>query len=87
MTGDQQIRSQELKDMFPAYLNSLELYSSESRNDNGVGLSHAPGQVKKGVELNLGADGEGPFKDYVKSFIIESAQTALDQGTDISGFS
>jgi len=87
MTGDQLIVSEELKNMFPAYLNGLELYSYEPRNENGEGLWHAPGQVKKGVALVLDADGEGTFKDYVKSFVIESAQTALDKGTDLSGFS
>jgi hypothetical protein len=86
MTGDRLIISEELKDMFPAYVNSLELYSYEPRNDNGVGLSHAPGQVKKGIKLNLNTNGEGPFKDYVKAYIIDSAQTALEKGTDLSGF-
>ena len=48
MTGDQLIVSKKLKDMFPAYLNSLKLYDYKPRNDKGVGLQHAPGQVKKG---------------------------------------
>ena len=87
MTGDRLIISEELKDMFPAYLNSLELYQSEPRNENGVGLLHAPGQIKQGVALTLDADGEGSFKDYVKSFIIDSAQTAVEKGTDLSGYS
>jgi hypothetical protein len=86
MTGDQLIVSQELKDMFPAYANGLKLYSYEPRNANGVGLAHAPGQIKQGVALMLNADGEGTFKDYVKSFVIDSAQTALEKGTDLSGF-
>jgi len=86
MTGDRLIVSQELKDMFPAYLNSLELYAYEPRNDHGVGLWHAPGQLKQGDALWLDADGEGSFKDYVKAFIIASAQTALDKGTDLSGY-
>jgi hypothetical protein len=86
MTGDQLIVSQELKDMFPAYVNGLKLYSYEPRNANGVGLAHAPGQIKQGVALMLNADGEGTFKDYVKSFVIDSAQTALEKGTDLSGF-
>jgi hypothetical protein len=86
MTGDQLIVSQELKDMFPAYVNGLKLYDYEPRNDHGVGLLHAPGQVKKGVALTLDANGEGSFKDYVKSFIIDSAQTALDDGVDLSVF-
>jgi hypothetical protein len=86
MTGDQLIVSQELKDMFPAYLNSLELYFYEPRNEHGVGLLHAPGQLKQGDALTLDANGEGPFKDYVKAFVIDSAQTALEKGTDLSGF-
>lgn len=86
MTGDQLVVSKELKDMFPAYLNSLKLYAYKPRNDHGVGLWHAPGQVKKGVALRLNANGEGTFRDYVKAFVIDSAQTALDKGTDLSGF-
>ena len=87
MTGDRLIISEELKDLFPAYVNGLALYINEPRNDNGVGLLHAPGQVKKGVALTLDADGEGTFKDYVKAFIIDSAQTAVDKGVDLSGYS
>jgi hypothetical protein len=86
MTGDRIVVSGELKDMFPAYLNSLKLYVSEPRNPNGVGLAHAPGQIKQGVALRLNADGEGTFKDYVQAWVIDSAQTALDKGTDLSGF-
>jgi len=86
MTGDQLIVSEELKDMFPAYLNSLDLYDYAPRNDNGVGLLHAPGQVKQGVALMLDSNGEGTFKEYVKSFVIDSAQTAYDKGTDLSGY-
>jgi len=50
-----------------------------------VGLKHAPGQIKKGTLLTLDEYGEGNFKDYVKSFVIESAQKALDGGADLSG--
>jgi hypothetical protein len=84
MTGDQLIVSEELKDLFPAYLNSLNLFSYQPKNDNGMGLMHAPGQVKKGIALWLDENGEGTFKDYVIGFIIESAQTALDNGIDPS---
>ena len=84
MEGDQLIVSEELKDMFPAYLNSLKLYAYEPRNAKGVGLAHAPGQVKKGVALRLNAAGEGTFKEYVIGFIIDSAQAALDNGADLS---
>jgi hypothetical protein len=67
MTGDQLIVSEELKDMFPAYLNSLNLSA-------------------EGVALTLDEDGEGTFKEYVQGFIYDSAQTALDNGTDLSGY-
>jgi hypothetical protein len=86
MTGDQLIVSQELKDMFPAYLNGLELYDYIPWNEKGVGLLQAPGQIRKGFALTLDENGEGPFKDYVKSFVIQAAQTALDKGADLSGF-
>ncbi len=87
MTGDRLIVSKELKDMFPAYVNSLGLWYSEPRNDHGIGLRHAYGQLKQGTMLTLDAEGEGPFKDYVKSFVIASAQKALDSGVDLSGLS
>jgi len=87
MTGNQLLVSKELKEMFPAYVNSLELYFYEPRNDNGVGLRHAYGQVKKGIPLTLDPDGEGAFKEYVKAFVLDSAQTALEKGTDLSMFS
>lgn len=66
MTADQIKFSDELKKMFPDYLNSLGLKASD------------------GTVLSLDADGNGSFKDYVKSFIIASAQKALDSGTDLS---
>ena len=86
MTGDQLIVSAELKEMFPDYLNSLNLYAYQPKSDNGKGLMHAPGQVKKGLALWLDENGEGTFKEYVKAWVIDSAQTALDQGTDLSGY-
>lgn len=46
---------------------------------NGLGLRAADG-----AELILDADGNGPFKDYVKSFVVASAQAALDSGIDLS---
>lgn len=46
---------------------------------NSLGLKTADG-----IDLTLDADGNGSFKDYVKSFIIASAQNALDNGKDLS---
>ncbi|WP_138495028.1 subtype B tannase [Paenibacillus pinistramenti] len=46
---------------------------------NGLGLT-AP----DGTALTLNADGSGTFKDYIKSFVVASAQKALDSGTDLS---
>lgn len=40
-----------------------------------------------GTSLTLNASGEGTFKDYVKSFVIASAQKAVNDGKDLSGFS
>ena len=37
-----------------------------------------------GATLTLDADGNGSFKDYVGSWVITSAQRAMDQGTDLS---
>ena len=67
MTSEQIKVSDQLKPLFPAYL-------------NGLGLKKADGTV-----LTLDADGNGPFKDYVKSFVIASAQKALNSGKDLSG--
>ncbi|GAK50079.1 hypothetical protein U14_01305 [Candidatus Moduliflexus flocculans] len=46
---------------------------------NSLGLKKADG-----TDLTLDADGNGSFKDYVKSFVIASAQNALDSGKDLS---
>jgi hypothetical protein len=47
---------------------------------NSPGLRKADGTV-----LTLDAKGEGTFKEYVKSFVIASAQKALKAGKDLSG--
>ncbi|MCR4429646.1 MAG: hypothetical protein NUV45_01350 [Tepidanaerobacteraceae bacterium] len=67
LTEDQIKVSNQLKAMFPAYLNSLGLKKAD------------------GTALTLDLNGDGTFKDYVKSFVIASAQKALDNGTDLSG--
>lgn len=67
MTSDQIKLSDDLKKLFPTYLNSLGLKKSN------------------GTTLTLDSNGNGTFKDYVKSFVIASAQKALDSGTDLSG--
>jgi len=40
-----------------------------------------------GTSLTLDSDGNGTFKDYVKSVIISSAQKALDSGKSMSNYS
>jgi hypothetical protein len=68
MTGsgtlsDTQIKmSNDLKQLFTAYVNGLGLKSAD------------------GTALTLDANGNGTFKNYVKSFVIASAQKALDSG-------
>ena len=47
---------------------------------NSLGLKKADRTA-----LTLDANGEGIFKDYVKSFVIASAQQALRGGKDLSG--
>jgi len=44
------------------------------------------GMTSKGEPLVLDSTGDGTFKDYVKSFIIASAQKAIDKGQDLSQF-
>jgi len=46
---------------------------------NGLGLKRADGAA-----LTLDANSNGAFKDYVKAFVIASAQKALDGGADLS---
>lgn len=66
LTENQIKISDELKAMFPTYVNSLELTKAD------------------GSALTMNADGNGPFKDYIKSLIIASAQKALRAGTNLS---
>jgi hypothetical protein len=58
--------SSQLKQLFPAYVNSLGLTD------------------KKGNALTLDANGNGSFKEYLESFYLKSAQTAIDSGEDLS---
>lgn len=46
---------------------------------NSLGIKNADGTT-----LTLDANGNGTFKDYMKSYVIASAQKALDSGTDLS---
>lgn len=47
---------------------------------NSLGLKKSDGTV-----LSLDDNGNGTFKDYMKSYVIESAQKALGSGADLSG--
>jgi len=60
--------SEQLRALFPAYVNRLQLKAPD------------------GSPLTLDANGDGPFKDYVKSFLIASAQKALDGGKLLSEY-
>lgn len=85
LTEEQIVLSDLLKAMFPAYLNRLGLRAYVPRNAKGRGLKRAHGQIKKGPLLTLDEYGEGNFNDYAKSFVIASAQEALDNGEDFTG--
>lgn len=67
MNADQIKISDQLKALFPAYINSLGLKKTD------------------GTALTLDAKGEGTFKEYVKSFVMASAQKALIDGKNLSG--
>ena len=69
LTADQIKVSDELKSLFPNYLNSLGLRTAD------------------GKRLTLDAQGNGSFKEHVKSYVIASAQKALDSGTNLSDVS
>ncbi len=76
--------SKDLKAMFPAYLNSLGLVAYETGTAFAGGSRYRPRRVKKGTILTLNEEGSGSFRDFVVSFVIESAQTALNEGQDLS---
>jgi hypothetical protein len=60
--------SDQLKEQFPAYINSLQL------------------KGKNGETLKLDEQGNGSFKELVKSYVVAAAQTALSAGTDLSAY-
>lgn len=66
LTAEQSAVSKDLKETFPAYINSLKL------KDN------------KGKPLTLDAAGNGSFKEWVKSYVIASANIAISSGKDLS---
>ena len=68
LTDAEILRSNDLKKMFPAYLNSLKL------------------KGKNGKLLTLDENGNGSFKEQIKQYYIDSANTALKKGTDLSEF-
>lgn len=60
---------------------SSELKSAFTQYVNGLALKDQDGN-----ELTLNEDGNGSFKEYVKTFLLESAQEALENGTDLSSY-
>jgi hypothetical protein len=58
---------------------SKELSSMFPSYVNSLGL-----KAPDGSALTLDAEGNGTFKEYVKSYVISSAQQAYDAGTDLS---
>lgn len=58
---------------------SNELKAAFPAYVNNLGLKDANGNA-----LSLDENGNGSFKNYVKSYVIASAQKALDSGTDLS---
>jgi hypothetical protein len=80
LTEDQIVLSDLLKAMFPAYLNRLQLRVDKHANKNGCGCGRGHDHSNKGTLLTLDEYSEGNFNDYVKSFVIASAQERLDSG-------
>lgn len=66
LTPEQIKVSDQLKVLFPAYVNQLSLKDSN------------------GKVLELDESGNGSFKDHVKSYVMASAQQALESGKDLS---
>lgn len=77
--------AEELRALFPAYLNSLNLLAFDHAQTAGAGLPKVSGQLQAGTPLRLDAEGNGTYKDFGLSFLIASAQKALDSGKDLSG--
>ncbi|MEI7831284.1 MAG: subtype B tannase [Prolixibacteraceae bacterium] len=68
LSSEQIAVSKKLKELFPAYVNSLKL------------------EDKKGTILTLDNNGNGTFKEWIKSYVVASAQKALDADVDLSSF-
>ena len=68
LSAEQIAVAQQLKVLFPAYVNGLKL------------------KDKSGTLLSLDKDGNGNFKELIKSYLTASAQKELDKGTDLSSF-
>jgi hypothetical protein len=62
------------------------LFSDELKKCFPTYLNSLKLKTYNGTELKLNSNGEGTFKSYVKSFLITSAQRALENGTDLSEF-
>ncbi|MFJ7738735.1 subtype B tannase [Lysinibacillus sp. NPDC097287] len=75
LTEDQIKISQELKTMFPSYLNSLELKVPQNIHSE---------ILKEYTALLLDVNGNGTFKEYIKYLLLSSAQRAFDKGEDLS---
>lgn len=58
---------------------STELKQAFTDYVNSLNLTDTDGK-----SLTLDANGEGSFKDYITSFVMTSAQAALDSGKDLS---
>lgn len=65
-TAEQSALSNQLKPLFPSYVNSLKLKDSS------------------GKLLTLDKQGNGSFKTHIEQLLRQSAQTALDNQTDLS---
>ncbi len=69
LTAEQIQLSNQLKPLFPDYINQLQLKDSQ------------------GKLLVLDKNGHGSFKDLVTSYIVKSAQNAINSGEDLSKIS
>jgi hypothetical protein len=84
LTDEQKKVAEELGSRFPAYLNSLNLLSFDHANTAGAGVPNAACQLEAGTPLTLDGSGNGPYKDFALSFLVASAQKALNAGADLS---
>ena len=83
--GGRAVISQEARPKIKGTLTEEQIRASDELKRRFTEYLNGLNLEGNGTTLTLDADGEGSFKDYVGSWVIASAQKAMDKGTDLSG--